>query len=111
VTDNDDLGWSDPMVVLGAVVLVGVIVWLVISIATGHNPLHGGDRSSSPSTSRTVVPSGSAMLTTAPAPKGGLPYRNCKEAARDGRWNIHIGDPAYNPALDRNHDGIACERR
>jgi hypothetical protein len=106
---EENLGWHDPMVVLGAVVLVGVLIWLVISLALGHNPFHGDDHSSSPSTSRSVVPSGSAVLTSPPS-QGGFPYQNCAAAKRDGRWNIHVGDPAYNPALDRNHDGIACER-
>ena len=38
-------------------------------------------------------------------------YKNCAEAHADGRWNIPEGDPAYRPALDKNHDGIACESR
>jgi hypothetical protein len=29
----------------------------------------------------------------------------------DGRWNIPADDPAYRPALDKNHDGIACVSR
>lgn len=58
VNDGDEeLGWRDPMVVLGAIVLVGVIVWLIVSIATGHSPFHRDTRSSTPSTSRTVIPS------------------------------------------------------
>ncbi|WP_343709636.1 excalibur calcium-binding domain-containing protein [Mycobacterium sp.] len=87
---------------------VDVIVRILISVVIVHNPLRWGSHPSSPSTNRSVVPSGSA----GPGPNpDGLPYRNCAAAARDGPWNIHIGDPAYNPALDRNHDGIACERR
>jgi Excalibur calcium-binding domain len=38
------------------------------------------------------------------------PYANCKAAAKDGRYNIPRGDPAYAPKLDRDNDGIACER-
>jgi hypothetical protein len=38
-------------------------------------------------------------------------YKNCAEAHADGRWNIPEGDPAYRPALDKNHDGVACESR
>jgi Excalibur calcium-binding domain len=37
------------------------------------------------------------------------PYRNCKEAHADGRYNIPSDDPAYRPALDRDGDGYACE--
>lgn len=48
-------------------------------------------------------------VTIAPAAQADPPYRNCKEAARDGRYNIARGDPAYAPQLDRDNDGIACE--
>ncbi|WP_369805858.1 excalibur calcium-binding domain-containing protein [Mycobacterium sp. 1165178.9] len=41
----------------------------------------------------------------------GVYYQNCAEAHKDGRWNIPADDPAYRPALDKNHDGIACASR
>lgn len=37
------------------------------------------------------------------------PYNSCAEARADGRHDIPSNDPAYNPKLDRDHDGIACE--
>jgi len=37
------------------------------------------------------------------------PYRNCKVAAQDGRYDIPSDDPAYGPWLDRDNDGIGCE--
>ena len=36
-------------------------------------------------------------------------YGSCKEAAQDGRYNIPKDDPDYDPKLDRDGDGIACE--
>lgn len=45
----------------------------------------------------------------APAAAADPPYRNCKEAHADGRYNIPSDDPAYRPALDRDGDGYACE--
>lgn len=36
-------------------------------------------------------------------------YRNCSQAHADGRYDIPVGDPAYRPGLDRDHDGYACE--
>lgn len=45
-----------------------------------------------------------------PTPRKGPPYANCDAAHADGRYNIPRGDPAYNPALDRDGDGIACDR-
>jgi hypothetical protein len=46
--------------------------------------------------------------TTAPS-RPAVYYKNCAEAHADGRWNIPEGDPAYRPALDKDHNGVACE--
>ncbi|OBA60810.1 calcium-binding protein [Mycobacterium sp. 1100029.7] len=48
-------------------------------------------------------------VTVSPAAQADPPYANCKAAAKDGRYNIPRGDPAYQPKLDRDNDGIACE--
>lgn len=47
--------------------------------------------------------------SVAPAAQASPPYANCKAAAKDGRYNIPKGDPAYGAWLDRDSDGIACE--
>jgi hypothetical protein len=49
-------------------------------------------------------------VTLAPAAQADPPYANCTQAHKDGRYNIPKGDPAYSPKLDRDNDGIACER-
>jgi len=36
-------------------------------------------------------------------------YRNCAAAWAAGAAPIHIGEPGYEPRLDGDHDGIACE--
>jgi hypothetical protein len=36
-------------------------------------------------------------------------FANCTEARAAGAAPLHIGEPGYRPALDRDHDGIACE--
>jgi Excalibur calcium-binding domain len=38
------------------------------------------------------------------------PYKNCTAAAQDGRYNIPSDDPAYGEWLDRDLDGIGCEK-
>jgi hypothetical protein len=48
-------------------------------------------------------------LVTAPGASADPPYKNCKEAHADGRYNIPSSDPAYRSALDRDGDGYACE--
>jgi hypothetical protein len=50
-----------------------------------------------------------AGIAAAPAASADPPYRNCKEAHADGRYNIPSTDPAYRSALDRDGDGFACE--
>jgi hypothetical protein len=37
-------------------------------------------------------------------------YRNCAEVRAAGKAPLHRSDPGYSPALDRNGDGVACER-
>jgi hypothetical protein len=41
--------------------------------------------------------------------KSSVYYRNCDAAREDGAAPIRIGEPGYRPALDADHDGIACE--
>jgi hypothetical protein len=38
------------------------------------------------------------------------PYKNCTAAAQDDRYNIPSDDPAYGEWLDRDLDGIGCEK-
>lgn len=38
------------------------------------------------------------------------PYKNCTDAAAHGVYNIKKGSPLYKPKLDRNHNGVACEK-
>lgn len=37
-------------------------------------------------------------------------YRSCAEVRAAGAAPLHSGDPGYNRRLDRDGDGIACER-
>lgn len=37
-------------------------------------------------------------------------FRNCTAAKNAGYSNIQRGQPGYRRALDRDNDGIACER-
>lgn len=45
---------------------------------------------------------------TPSAPASG-PFDNCTEAHENGAYDIPKGDPAYQPKLDRDRDGRACE--
>ncbi|MDO5092143.1 MAG: excalibur calcium-binding domain-containing protein [Propionibacteriaceae bacterium] len=37
-------------------------------------------------------------------------YANCREAKAAGAAPLHRGDPGYRSDLDRDGDGVACER-
>jgi Excalibur calcium-binding domain len=37
-------------------------------------------------------------------------YKNCAAAWADGAAPLHKGDPGYRDGLDRDGDGIACEK-
>jgi hypothetical protein len=37
-------------------------------------------------------------------------YKSCAEARAAGAAPLHRGDPGYSAALDRNGDGVACDR-
>lgn len=45
---------------------------------------------------------------TAPAPAAY--YRNCGEAKAAGAAPLYLGSPGYRSDLDRDGDGVACER-
>ena len=55
-----------------------------------------------------------AVVAPAAAPAqnqaAGVFFRNCKEAHAAGYSNMSRGTPGYREELDRDHDGIACER-
>ncbi|MFK4300848.1 hypothetical protein ABH892_000947 [Paenibacillus sp. RC254] len=37
-------------------------------------------------------------------------YKNCTAVKKAGKAPLYKGDPGYRLALDRDHDGIACEK-
>jgi hypothetical protein len=60
-----------------------------------------------------VSTAGAALIIVAgpaAAASSGTYYSNCSDAAAHGVYNIHRGQAGYRSALDRDSDGIACER-
>lgn len=48
----------------------------------------------------------------APAPEptpAHVHFSSCKQAREAGAAPLYRGDPGYNPKLDRDNDGVACE--
>ena len=48
--------------------------------------------------------------TPAPAPSAELHFSSCKEARAAGYSHMRRGEPGYSPHLDRDNDGIACDK-
>ncbi|CAL9452680.1 hypothetical protein SUDANB176_02476 [Streptomyces sp. enrichment culture] len=51
-----------------------------------------------------------ALPATAVAHDGGHPFENCAEAYEHGYKNIAEGDDHYGEHLDRDGDGVGCDR-
>ncbi|HEU4946881.1 MAG TPA: excalibur calcium-binding domain-containing protein [Kribbella sp.] len=62
------------------------------------------------SPSPTVTPSHATPSTATPSSTPTVIYRNCGEVRAAGKAPLHRGDPGYTRDLDRNGDGIACDR-
>ncbi|UGQ12859.1 excalibur calcium-binding domain-containing protein [Yinghuangia sp. ASG 101] len=45
-----------------------------------------------------------------PTRSGFVFYRNCEEAKEAGAAPLHRGDPGYSRRLDKDGDGVACEK-
>lgn len=48
--------------------------------------------------------------TEEPAPAPDAYYANCDEARAAGAAPMMVGEPGYRPGLDRDKDGIACDK-
>lgn len=71
---------------------------------TGQRHCHGagGGSSARPAAAKPARRSGAAY--------GSPYYANCTEARAAGAAPINRGEPGYAPHLDRDNDGVACER-
>ena len=49
-----------------------------------------------------------ALAARGPIPPGG--FKSCKAANAAGYYDIRRGEPTYSKRLDRDGDGVACER-
>ncbi|CAM5613039.1 hypothetical protein SAVIM338S_05657 [Streptomyces avidinii] len=62
-----------------------------------------------PSAPAPASPKPKSSPTPAPGPKD-VTYKNCAEAKAAGVTPIHRGQPGYAKHLDRDNDGIACDK-
>ncbi|MVQ39773.1 thermonuclease family protein [Paenibacillus anseongensis] len=65
----------------------------------------------SPTTAPTAgQPTPSPTVKPAPTTESNVIYNSCAEAKAAGVYNIKRGQPGYSSKLDRDNDGVACEK-
>lgn len=78
-----------------------------------HNDRKNGGyhchRGSSGGSSRSIPPIQARGLVGSGSGSGGA-FRNCAEARAAGKAPVRRGQPGYGPHLDRDGDGVGCER-
>jgi len=80
-----------------------------------NEPTPGSAREASPSSPDPSTATSSAKPKTTeptapPSADSTVTYQNCAEVRAAGKAPLHRGDPGYSPALDKNGDGIACDK-
>jgi micrococcal nuclease len=91
----------------------GINIWSVENYAQ-EDGFHESIVKAKESPSPTPVPS----ATPKPVPKAetnngsssNVHYNNCTEAKAAGAYNIKRGEPGYSSKLDKDNDGVACEK-
>ncbi len=48
--------------------------------------------------------------TTTPTTTAGVSYANCDEVKAAGAAPLERGEPGYRAGLDRDNDGVACDK-
>lgn len=76
-------------------------IWSIENYATDK----GYDGSKS-----TPGPTAAHTQSVKPSAAEEIYYKNCSEAYAAGVFNIKRGEPGYRSALDRDKDGVACEK-
>lgn len=97
--------------------LKGVNIWSVENYAQ-EDGYHENVVKAKPSASAAPTAVPTAKPTAAPSPtvkptatkESNVYYNNCTEAKAAGAYNIQRGQPGYSSKLDRDNDGVACEK-
>ncbi|BAU28996.1 micrococcal nuclease [Aneurinibacillus soli] len=91
----------------------GVGIWSIENYAQedGFHSETAKNTTTSTPTPKVQPKSEPVKVEVSPTPSGSgeVYYKNCTEARAAGAAPIHEDEPGYRPALDRDHDGVACE--
>ncbi|OPH60812.1 hypothetical protein BC351_16570 [Paenibacillus ferrarius] len=95
--------------------LKGINIWSVENYAQ-EDGFHEKAVKTITSPAPTAQPKASLKPSSSPVPKtetkehSEVYYNNCTEAKAAGAYNIKKGEPGYSSKLDRDQDGVACEK-
>ncbi|TDO43226.1 excalibur calcium-binding domain-containing protein [Kribbella sp. VKM Ac-2527] len=75
-------------------------------------PTDSGTPTPTPSETATPTPTQpkSPKSSETPGQEATVVFQNCAEARAAGKAPLHRGDPGYSEKLDKNGDGVACEK-
>lgn len=79
-------------------------------VQTKPNGETGGSLADKPASAASADSAAKVKDMATPAPSNGRQFANCTAAFEAGVFNIKRSDPAYDTKLDRDGDGIACEK-
>lgn len=102
--------------VYAAVALLGLSLIAIAPNATAHSGRTASDGCHNDKKAGTRHCHGAKATTKKSVPKtsyqgtSSVYYPNCTAARKAGKSNIRRGQPGYARHLDRDNDGIACER-
>jgi competence protein ComEC len=68
-----------------------------------------GNTTKKPTTNPTTKPTAKPTSESIVEQNNNVYYQNCTAVKSAGVAPLHEGDPGYRSALDRDHDGVACE--
>ena len=87
-----------------------------ISVSSSSKSVSQSSTSSSSSSISSVsifsssVSSVASISTQSEISQSSIYFANCTQAKAAGYYNIQRGEPGYRSALDRDNDGVACEK-
>lgn len=102
-----DSNWS----VTGVSADVKPVISLRHDTAAQRAPAPAPAQSAAPAPAQEPTQEQAPAQTPAPAPAPDTYeyYQNCDAVRAAGKAPLYQGQPGYRPALDRDHDGVACE--
>lgn len=103
--------------------MIGTLLfYAMIGVGAGHvtlgehpggldaNGCHTNRRTGDYHCHRTQTARPQPRATASPRSAGSVYYRNCDAVRAAGAAPLRRGQPGYRAGLDRDNDGIACER-